>query len=74
VRAHRLRPLLDHGIPWLTVKVGLELTRCHLAVGEVSAARTVLAETERVLELRPGMGQLIDDAREVRDHVQATSG
>jgi LuxR family maltose regulon positive regulatory protein len=24
--AHRLRPLLDHGLPWLTVHVGLELT------------------------------------------------
>ncbi len=23
-RAHRLRPMLDHGIPWVTVQVGLE--------------------------------------------------
>ncbi len=38
-RAHRLRPLLDHGIPWLTVQVGLELTRAHLALGEAAAAR-----------------------------------
>ena len=33
-RAHRLRPLLDHGLPWLTVQVGLELTRAHLALAE----------------------------------------
>ncbi len=26
-RAHRLRPQLDHGIPWVTIQVGLELTR-----------------------------------------------
>ena len=26
--AHRLRPLLDSGLPWLTVQVGLELARC----------------------------------------------
>ena len=55
-RAHRLRPLLDHGIPWLTIEVGLELTRAHLALAEAGAARTVLTETERVLELRPRHG------------------
>ena len=42
-RTHRLRPLLDHGIPWLTIQVGLELTRAHLALAEAGAARTVLA-------------------------------
>ena len=46
-RAHRLRPMLDHGIPWVTVEVGLELTRAHLALAEPGAARTVLTETER---------------------------
>ena len=48
--------MLDHGIPWVTVEVGLELTRIHLALGEAAAARTTLRETEDVLELRPDMG------------------
>jgi LuxR family transcriptional regulator, maltose regulon positive regulatory protein len=73
-RAHRLRPLLDHGLPWVTVHVGLELTRAHLALGEASAARTVLKETERVLELRPQMGSLVEEAGELRDRVAASSG
>ena len=73
-RAHRLRPLLDHGLPWLTIQVGLELIRAHLALAEASAARTILTETERVLEVRPHMGSLIGEARELRDHVAATSG
>ena len=73
-RAHRLRPLLDHGLPWLTVQVGLELTRAHLALAEARAARTVLTETERVLEVRPHMGSLIEDARELHERVAATSG
>ncbi|HMB18260.1 MAG TPA: LuxR C-terminal-related transcriptional regulator [Gaiellaceae bacterium] len=73
-RAHRLRPRLDHGIPWLTVQVGLELTRAHLALAEAAAARTILTETERVLELRPAMGSLVEDARELRERVAATSG
>ena len=72
-RAHRLRPLLDHGFPWLTVGVGLELTRAHLALADPGAARTVLTETEHVLELRPHMGSLVDEARELRDRVAATA-
>ena len=72
-RAHRLRPLLDHGLPWLTVEVGLELVRAHLALGEAAAARTVLTETERVIELRPDLGSLVAEARELGDRVEATA-
>jgi LuxR family transcriptional regulator, maltose regulon positive regulatory protein len=73
-RAHRLRPLLDHGVPWLTVQAGLELTRTHLALADAGAARTVLTETEQVLELRPNLGFLAEDARELHERVAATSG
>jgi LuxR family maltose regulon positive regulatory protein len=72
-RAHRLRPLLDHGLPWLTLQVGLELTRAHLALGEAAAARTVLSESERVLERCPDLGSLAKEARELRECVAATS-
>ena len=73
-RAHRLRPLLDHGLPWLTIEIGLELTRAHLALAEVAAARTIFTETERVLELRPDMGSLVEDVRELHDRLAATAG
>jgi LuxR family transcriptional regulator, maltose regulon positive regulatory protein len=73
-RAHRLRPMLDHGIPWVTVEVGIELTRAHLALAEPGAARTVLTETEELLELRPQMGSLVEDARDLGDRVAETSG
>ena len=72
-RAHRLRPMLDHGMPWMAVEVGLELTRAHLALADAAAARTVLAETELVLELRPDLGSLVEEARELRDRVAASS-
>jgi LuxR family transcriptional regulator, maltose regulon positive regulatory protein len=73
-RTHRLRPMLDHGLPWLTIQIGLELTRAHLALTEAGAARTILTETERVLELRPDMGSLVDEARELHEHVAAATG
>ena len=71
--AHRLRPMLDHGIPWLTIQVGLELTRAHLTLGEAAAARAVFTDSERVLERRPDIGSLAEEARELRKHVAATS-
>ena len=73
-RAHRLRPRLDHGIPWLTIQVGLELTRAHLALGEAAVARAVLTDSERILERRPDLGSLAGEARELREYVAATSG
>jgi LuxR family maltose regulon positive regulatory protein len=73
-RAHRLRPLLDQGIPWVTIQVSLELTRAHLALGEAAAARAVFNDSERILELRPDLGSLVEEARELREHVAATSG
>jgi LuxR family maltose regulon positive regulatory protein len=73
-RAHRLRPQLDHGIPWHTVQVGLELTRAHLTLAEAGPAQTVLSEAEHVLELRPDLGILAQEAHELRDRVTASSG
>jgi LuxR family maltose regulon positive regulatory protein len=72
--AHRLRPILDYGIPWLTMQVGIELARAHLALAEPGPARMVLGEAEQVLDVRPQMGILVDDAREVHDRVAASSG
>jgi LuxR family maltose regulon positive regulatory protein len=57
----------------MTIQVGLELTRAHLALAEPGAARTILTETEQVLELRPHMGSLIGDAQELHDRVAASS-
>ena len=72
--AHRLRPLLDYGLPWLTMQVGLELARAHLVLAEPGPARTVLGEAEQVLGIRPQLGILVEDARELRDRIAATSG
>lgn len=73
-RAHRLRPYLDEGLPWLTVQTGLELTRAHLALADAGAARAVLDETERIFKVRPDLGTLVDDARDLRQRVMASSG
>jgi LuxR family maltose regulon positive regulatory protein len=73
-QVHRLRPLLDHSIPWLTVQVGIELTRAHLSLGEVDAARTTLADTLAVLKRRPALGLLVGEVDEMRRRVAAVAG
>jgi LuxR family maltose regulon positive regulatory protein len=72
--AHRLRPKLDYGLPWMTMQIGIELARAHLALAEPGPARTVLGEAEQVLEKRPRLGILVEDARELRERIAATSG
>jgi LuxR family maltose regulon positive regulatory protein len=57
----------------VSVGVGLELTRIHLALAEAGAANVVLAEAERILELRPLAGVLEESARDLRKRVAATS-
>ena len=72
-RIHRLRPLLNEGIPWMSVQIGLELTRLHLALGEAGVAGTVLGEAESILRVRPRLGSLAELASELRQRVAATS-
>jgi LuxR family maltose regulon positive regulatory protein len=72
-RIHRVRPLLNHGFPWISVQTGLELTRLHLQLGEAGVAGTVLGEAEAILRVRPRLGTLAELARELRRRVASTS-
>jgi LuxR family maltose regulon positive regulatory protein len=72
-KIHRLRPMLNHGLPWLSVQTGLELARVHLALGEASVAGAVLSEAQEILRVRPRLGTLVEQARELRHRVAATS-
>ena len=66
VRAMRMRPQLSHAIPWFAVQTRVELARAHLALADVEGARTLLRETEDVLQHRPDLGTLRQQAQELR--------
>jgi len=72
--AHRLRPLLGYALPWMALQVGIELAHVHLALAELGPARTVLGEAEQLLDVRPQLGILVEDARALRDRIDAASG
>ncbi len=50
----------------LNVQAHLELTRVHLALGDLAGARTLMGEIDELLKHRPGLGTLVGEAGELR--------
>jgi LuxR family transcriptional regulator, maltose regulon positive regulatory protein len=66
VRAQRLRPVLTYAVPYLAVQARIELARAHLALADIAGARTLMQEVDELLRYRPGLGNLVAEARAVR--------
>jgi LuxR family transcriptional regulator, maltose regulon positive regulatory protein len=65
-RAQRLRPALTYALPHLAAQARLELARCHLALADFAAARTLLREVEEILARRPGLGVFAVQAEDLQ--------
>jgi LuxR family maltose regulon positive regulatory protein len=72
-RVHRIRPLFNSGMAWISIQTGLELARVHLALKEPGVAATVLSEAEATLRVRPNLGALNELAHDLRARIDATS-
>jgi LuxR family transcriptional regulator, maltose regulon positive regulatory protein len=66
VRAQRLRPLLTYALPHFAVQTRIALARVDLALADISGARTLMREVDELLKYRPGLGNLVAEARAVR--------
>ena len=66
VGAMRMRGYLSRAIPWFAVRTLLELARAHLSLADVDGARTLIREADDVIQYRPGLGTLTQEARELR--------
>jgi LuxR family maltose regulon positive regulatory protein len=73
-RAQRLRPDLTYAIPYLAVQVRIELARCHLALPDPAAARTLLHEADEILRRRPGLGVFVQQVKELRAELARAKG
>jgi LuxR family transcriptional regulator, maltose regulon positive regulatory protein len=71
VSAQRVRPLLTYAMPHEAVLVRIELTRVHLALADLPGARTLMAEIDELLQRRPGLGTLVDEAQALRARLAA---
>jgi len=74
VSAQRLRPLLTYAMPHLAVQARIQLIHVHLALADIAGARTLMREIDEILQRRPGLGTLVDEARELRACLSAESG
>ena len=72
--AQRLRPLLTRALPWVAIRVRLDLAHAHLALADAPGARTLLAEVRDILVRRPNMGALADEAAVIQRQVDTMRG
>jgi LuxR family transcriptional regulator, maltose regulon positive regulatory protein len=73
-RAQRHRPALTYALPHLAVQARIELAKCHLALADFTATRTLLREVDDVLRRRPGLGVFARQAEDLRVQLSHTRG
>ena len=74
VSAQRLRSLLTYTQPHLAVQTRIELIRAHIALADISGARTLMREVDQVLKVRPGLGILVGEAEALRARLAQVRG
>ena len=70
-KAARLRPLLTSALPVVSVKALLELGRAYLALGDPSGVVAVLRQAQDILQQRPDLGLLPQQASDLRTELNA---
>lgn len=69
----RLRPELTHAVPFLGVQVLVTAADAYLDLGDVTGARSLLADAREILRHRPRLGMLAHDVEGLRARVAATT-
>ncbi len=65
-RAMRARPMCSLALPWLAVRVRVQLAKVLAANADESSARHLLAEIDDILTRRPALGVLVDEVAGLR--------
>jgi LuxR family transcriptional regulator, maltose regulon positive regulatory protein len=73
-RAQRLRPALTYAVPHFAVQARTELTKVHLALGDLAGARTLMREVHDILQRRPGLGTFAQQAEDLRAELSHARG
>jgi LuxR family transcriptional regulator, maltose regulon positive regulatory protein len=66
IRAMRARPSCTSALPWLAVRLRLQLAKLYLAMADAQTARHLLREIDDILLQRPDLGVVNNDASELR--------
>jgi LuxR family maltose regulon positive regulatory protein len=65
-RAMRARAFATHAMPFVAVRLRVELAKLNVALAERSVARQLLREIDDILLRRPSLGVLVEQVNEVR--------
>jgi LuxR family maltose regulon positive regulatory protein len=68
--AQRIRPVVNHAIPWLAVRARLDLATAHLGLADPAGARTLAQEIRDVISRRRDVGRLADEFATLQSHLQ----
>ena len=66
-RAMRARPTCTYAIPFIAVRVRLQLAKVYWALADPATARHLLREVDDILLHRPDLGTLVDEASALRE-------
>ncbi len=69
--AMRCRPMLTYVLPWLAVRVRVQLGHLYLSIGDPGTVRHLLHEIDDIIVHRPALGTLLDDVAALRDKLSA---
>ena len=63
----RARLSATYVLPFVAVRLRLQLARVYLALAEPATARQLLREIDDIVSRRPALGTLVDEVRDFRD-------
>ena len=72
--AQRVRPIVNHALPWLAVRTRLDLASAHLGLADPAGARTLLQEIRDIMVRRPKLGRLAVEAAALQVRLQEIRG
>jgi len=74
VTAQRLRPASTYGQPHVAVQARIQLIRVHLALADITGARTLVQETGEILRHRPDLGTLAGQFKQLQARLDKEHG
>ena len=72
-QAMRARPSCTLALPWLAVRVRLQLAKVYWSIADHTAARHLMHEIDDVLLHRPALGTLVDEVSEFRQVITSSA-
>jgi LuxR family maltose regulon positive regulatory protein len=72
-RAMRARPSCTFVLPWIAVRLRVQLAKLYLAMGDASTSRHLVREIDDILLRTPSLGALIDEVSALRQTLASSA-